>query len=343
MKQKLLTIIVPTYNMETCLSRGLDSLIVDKQIMPLLEVLVVNDGSTDHSSQIAHQYQEKYSNVFHVIDKENGNYGSAINVGLREAHGEYVRIMDADDWYDTPEFANFILELSQMSNIDMILNDYQMVSKEGNVIQNCKYALPYGRINFQEYPEKEYFALPSITYRTQMLRDINYKQTEGISYTDNEWMYYPQCYVKTCQYINCNLYRYFWGREGQTMSPEARKKANPALFKLLKNMIIYAEHIPIYQQSQEGYKRLIDFISHTSLGIYKDYLVNKSNEEYKDTELKEFDDFIAKHNKDIFDELATIAVLKGVPIRYITYWRKHGRRFPVDIFRNLYRRIRYGR
>ena len=68
---KILTIIIPTYNMEKYLRRCLDSLIIDEEGMKQLEVLVINDGSKDSSSQIAHEYQDKYPDTFRVIDKEN--------------------------------------------------------------------------------------------------------------------------------------------------------------------------------------------------------------------------------------------------------------------------------
>lgn len=84
--QKLLTIVIPTYNMQDYLPRCLDSLVLyDGALMEQLEVLVINDGSKDNSSAIAHEYEAKFPNTFRVIDKENGNYGSCINRGLKEA------------------------------------------------------------------------------------------------------------------------------------------------------------------------------------------------------------------------------------------------------------------
>ena len=84
--QKLLTIVIPTYNMQDYLHRCLDSLVLyDGTLMEQLEVLVINDGSKDNSSAIAHEYEAKSPNTFLVIDKENGNYGSCINRGLKEA------------------------------------------------------------------------------------------------------------------------------------------------------------------------------------------------------------------------------------------------------------------
>lgn len=89
--EKLITIVIPTYNMEKYLDKCLTSLIVPDEYMELLEVLVVNDGSKDNSSAIAHRYEDKYPQTFRVIDKENGNYGSYVNRGLKEAAGKYIK------------------------------------------------------------------------------------------------------------------------------------------------------------------------------------------------------------------------------------------------------------
>ena len=109
---KILTLIIPTYNMELYLRYCLDSLLVDEG-MDALEVLVVNDGSRDCSLEIAREYEHKYPQTFKVIDKENGNYGSCVNRGLKEATGKYVKVLDADDSFDTEHFGRFIVRFVQ--------------------------------------------------------------------------------------------------------------------------------------------------------------------------------------------------------------------------------------
>ena len=98
---KILTVVIPTYNMEKYLDRCLTSLIVtNNDLLERLEVIVVIDGAKDRSSEIAHSYQIRYPQTFIVIDKENGNYGSCVNRGVAEATGKYIKILDADDWFD---------------------------------------------------------------------------------------------------------------------------------------------------------------------------------------------------------------------------------------------------
>lgn len=120
---KLLTLIVPTYNMEQYLERCLSSLIIDKKQMSLLQVLVINDGSKDRSSEIAHSFEKKYPNSFTVIDKENGNYGSCFNCGIELAIGKYVRLLDSDDWLNTDGLSDFLNKL-KVIDTDVVVTKY---------------------------------------------------------------------------------------------------------------------------------------------------------------------------------------------------------------------------
>ena len=95
---KILSLVVPTYNMEKYLPACLDS-VTDELIGDSLEVIVVNDGSTDRSPDIIRQYEQKRPDLIKVIDKPNGHYGSCVNAGLAVATGKYFKILDADDWF----------------------------------------------------------------------------------------------------------------------------------------------------------------------------------------------------------------------------------------------------
>ena len=99
---KILSIVIPTYNMEKYLPVCLDS-VTDELVSDRLEVIVVNDGSTDGSLDIIRRYEQKRPDLIKVIDKANGHYGSCVNAGLGIATGKYFKILDADDWFDTSD------------------------------------------------------------------------------------------------------------------------------------------------------------------------------------------------------------------------------------------------
>ena len=94
---KVLTVIVPVYNMEKYIRQCLESLVIG-EALDRIEVLVALDSSKDGSAEIAYEFVEQYPDTFRIIYKANGGHGSAINTGLMMASGEYVKILDSDDW-----------------------------------------------------------------------------------------------------------------------------------------------------------------------------------------------------------------------------------------------------
>lgn len=179
MNSKILTIVIPTYNMEQYLHRCLDSLIVDGGHRDLLEVLVINDGSKDGSSLIAHGYQERYPELFRVIDKENGNYGSCVNRGLREAQGKYVKMLDADDRFFT-EGLTVLLDNLCRQDADLVLTDYLTENLKGKVLSERQYHLVPGRtLDFDEVclaKSLENFQMHGVCYKRRFLLSIGYRQ-----------------------------------------------------------------------------------------------------------------------------------------------------------------------
>ena len=104
---KYLSVAVPCYNVEEFLDQCLSSFADDRLRGPL-EVLIVDDGSTDSTPEIARRYVERYPDIFRLIQKENGGHGSAVNAGIQNATGKYFRIVDGDDWVDTDNLVRFI-------------------------------------------------------------------------------------------------------------------------------------------------------------------------------------------------------------------------------------------
>ena len=219
---KTLTVVIPTYNMEKYLEKSLTSLIVDDKLMQNLEVLIVNDGSKDRSSEIGHDFQNHYPQTFRVIDKENGNYGSCINVGLKEARGKYIKILDADDSFETSNFQEVLGKLDEL-DVDMVITNFETIDENGTVGKVVSRKLSPNKILSIEECGNELSTQPAVAmhatiYKTENLRNIRYHQTEGISYTDEEWMFLPITTVKTLYYIDMIVYLYLVGREGQTVN-----------------------------------------------------------------------------------------------------------------------------
>lgn len=241
--EKLLTIVIPSYNMEKLLPKCIESVLVeDKVLLDLLDIIVVNDGSTDGTSAIGHRYAALHPNSVRVVDKENGHHGSCVNCGLKMARGRFIRILDADDYFDKAAFARYLSKLAYISSdnscIDAVITPYKRVSSDDAEMAAANYELPKDKVldSRNIFDVVRTAVLPSLTYSTEMLRSIDYRQTEGIAYSDTEWYYSPLAAVKKCVYIDEYVYNYFIGREGQSVSVSESIKNFNDLCLLLQNM-----------------------------------------------------------------------------------------------------------
>lgn len=329
---KILTIIIPTYNMEKYLRHCLDSLIVPN--MDKVEVLVINDGSKDSSSAIGHEYQDKYPQTFRVIDKENGNYGSCVNRGLKEATGKYVKVLDADDSFDKEGLRTFI-NILENCNADLVLTDYVIVDEDDKVTSNFSYeehdpSIPENvNFDFVKFINNEgvnfYGQMHGFAYRTQMLIDMGYHQTEGISYTDQEWVFKPITKVKSCLYNPKSVYRYLVGREGQTMN-----KLGKSISQLIKVAFSMTEFYSSNTNKVKEYKKYL--FSQLTTQIEYIYRLALYERAYPLSILQEFDKALSK-NSEVYS-LVENAEWDRFPfhIKYIHYWRNHKQKGLPKIF-----------
>ena len=132
---KLLTIIIPSYNMEAYLEKAVQSLVVERELFDLLDIIIVNDGSKDQTLNIALLYANMYSSSISVIDKTNGNYGSCVNAGIKKAKGAFIKILDADDTFEIEAFKSYLRELllseERKELVDLFVTDGLIVDEFG--------------------------------------------------------------------------------------------------------------------------------------------------------------------------------------------------------------------
>lgn len=320
---KILTIVIPTYNMEKYLDRCLSSLIVKDEQMDNLEVLVINDGSKDRSSEIAHAYETRYPQTFRVIDKENGNYGSCVNRGVSEATGKYIKILDADDWFSSafPSYLSFLEE----HDADLVLSDFDFINMSGNIFRTVFYDLPVGEdLLFQSLlPSASNIWMHAVTYRTQIVRDSGYKQTEGISYTDQEWVFYPMSRVTSVCYFGNALYEYLVGRTGQTIDPSVWIKsssqemlsAGVMLGQFYEEKELIPESVRSYWEARIHYRSKIIY-DH----ILIDAPVSQNSDWYG---LRDYDACLAEKCPSVYEQLDDEIVSPKIPYHYIRDWRSN--------------------
>lgn len=334
--EKILTIIIPTYNMEAYLHKCVDSLIMDDQLMELLEVLIVNDGSTDKTSAMAHDYELRFPDSIRVIDKENGHYGSCVNRGLVEAMGKYVKILDADDWFDTNVLGDFLKFLHERDE-DMIISDYHIVNTEGKVKRAVAFDLPQNTTKeISDFCAKEVFGeiqMHAVAYKKDILIANNYMQTEGLPYTDKEWLFLPVTYMKTFVYFPYALYNYMLGRKGQTVNLDIyHRRVGDRIVgatKMLSQFIEIKDKIPAYSKIFLR-RKLMSRITN----IYKTcILINRDA-----SPLELFDQRLREQDGSIYEEMNKREVHWLFKYEYVRQWRET-QKMPPLIVSLIYRTL----
>ena len=236
MSEIILSVVIPTYNMADYLKRCLDSVTRD-DVPSSLELIVVNDGSTDSSLAIMQEYAGKRPDIVKIIDKSNGHYGSCVNAALKIATGKYFRILDADDWFDTDGLISFINKLIK-TDTDLVISPYrchrnhQTYTVQPKSIDYSKNYSPNDKAIGEKQPFS-LFTMHAFTYKTSLLQNIGLRLTEGICYTDTEYLLYPLSKTHTITFFKDVLYHYDWTREGQSMDKDVYTRNHNHLAKIV--------------------------------------------------------------------------------------------------------------
>lgn len=218
--EKLLSIIIPAYNVEKFLDKTLDS-ICKSRFLDKIEILIINDGSTDNTNKIAEQYANKYSESVVLIDKDNGGHGSTINTGIKMSNGKYIKVVDGDDWVDAGELDKLINVLKD-EKCDLILCSYNIVEEDGkNVNKISDYTLneKVDADFCDDYKEiVKIYHMHAVTFRTECLKSSNKLLTENCFYVDQEYLLFHLSNISTYSYYDFDVYQYRIGRDEQSVS-----------------------------------------------------------------------------------------------------------------------------
>ena len=192
-----------------------------------VEIIVVNDGSSDGTSEVAKKYEEKYPGIVKAVDKENGGHGDAVNTGLVHATGVYFKVVDSDDWVDEEALLKILSAVKGFvdadSKVDMLISNY-VYEKEGvkhKKVMRCS-NLPKDRIfTWKEaghFHKGQYILMHSVIYRTKLLVECGLELPKHTFYVDNIYVYKPLPSVRTLYYMDVDFYRYFIGRDDQSVN-----------------------------------------------------------------------------------------------------------------------------
>lgn len=196
-----------------------------------VEILIVNDGSTkDNTAEIADEYEARYPGICRAIHQENGGHGEAVNAGLRNATGIYFKVVDSDDWVNKEAYMEVLETLRNFvkgkETLDMLISNfvYEKQGAKHKRVMQYRTALPKRELmswkDVKVFMLGQYILMHSVIYRTEMLRECGLELPKHTFYVDNIFVFQPLPYVKTMYYLDVNFYRYFIGREDQSVNEQ---------------------------------------------------------------------------------------------------------------------------
>lgn len=243
-RDKVLTVSIAAYNAKATLPKALDSCLVSGA--ERLEVIVVDDGSTDDTAHVAEEYAARWPEIFRVIRQPNGGYGSVQMTALAQAQGTYFRTLDSDDWFD-PDALTKLLRYLETCSTDAVFTNYCTV--RNNQIQDvfsvCEghkegYVYTYDTLE-QPVLNMEIHAL---NCRTQMLRAAKIQLLPHCSYTDMAYTFLSMAAAQTISFCPVDLYHYRLGRDGQSVSIESYQKHFEDYVKVTEQILDAADLLP---------------------------------------------------------------------------------------------------
>ncbi len=223
---KLLTVVVPCYNSEAYLEGCIRSLLPGGD---RVEILLVDDGSTkDRTPELIDALAAKFPGIIRAVHQPNGGHGEAVNTGLDHASGLYFKVVDSDDHVDRSAYRKILDTLGELTGagetVDMLVSNF-VYDKEGvkhKKVMRYANAFPAGRVftwsEMGSLHMGQYILMHSVIYRTQMLRESGMRLPAHTFYVDNLFVYEPLPYVKKLFYLDVNFYRYYIGREDQSVN-----------------------------------------------------------------------------------------------------------------------------
>ena len=238
------SVIVPVYNVEKYIEKCLDTLV--SQTLDDIEIILVNDGSTDSSKEKIEPYINKYSNI-QYLEKENGGLSSARNFGIKYARGEYIAFLDSDDYIEKNMYED-MYTVAKQNDSDMVECDFiweypnKRKMDKGIIYNNKKEAIEKARV---------------VAWNKLIKREILEKEKiifpEGLRYEDVEFFYKLVPYLNKISFVKKYLVHYVQREDSIANTQDIRTKE---IFNVLDNVLLYYRKEEIY----DNYKEELEYI-----------------------------------------------------------------------------------
>lgn len=307
--KKILTVAIPCYNSADYMGRSIESALLGGEDV---EILIIDDGSSDKTAEIADEYARKYPTIIKAIHQENKGHGGAVNTGIANAQGVFFKVLDSDDWLDDVAYAKILKILKKVVDegheLDLLLSNYiyEKVGRRYKRVMRYKRAMPANRIiswdtcriHFNKF---QYVLMHSVIYRTELLWESKVMLPEHTFYVDNVFLFKPMIHVKKLMYVNADLYHYYIGREGQSVNEQTMvKRIDQQIFVTKELICFFSEHKDINKQM---YKFLLQYLDMTMCVASIICIVSNDKETF--AKKKELWKFLKKTDKKLYRQLRT--------------------------------------
>lgn len=257
---KLLSIVVPCYNSQEYMSKCIESLLIGGEAV---EIIVVNDGSVDDTIKIGREYENKYPTIVKCVDQPNKGHGGAVNTGVKNATGKYFKVVDSDDYLEKNAYMKVLEVLKKHHEegieVDVYISNfvYDKVGVANKKVMSYKNSLkPDVLLTWDDVSRLklgQYILMHSVIYRTEILLKTGLELPEHTFYVDNIYVYIPMQYVETLYYIDVDLYKYFIGRDDQSVNEPIMIKRIDQQIKVNKFMLDNVDYSTIKHKKQRNY------------------------------------------------------------------------------------------
>lgn len=266
--QKLISFVVPCYNSESYMERCINTLLKGKEEV---EIIIVDDGSTDKTGKIADGYKKRYPKIIKVIHKVNGGHGSGVNTGLNEATGKFFKVVDSDDWVDEEALIKVLNKIKALEengqNVDLIICNYIYDHLYDGYQKKMHYRNIFHENTIMKWEETasfktgQYLIMHSLLYKTEVLKKSHLVLPEHTFYVDNLVAFLPLAYVNDICYLDIDFYHYFIGREDQSVNEKVMMSRVDQQIKVTKLIIDSFDLTLIEKKSLKLKKYMIKFLS----------------------------------------------------------------------------------
>ena len=302
---KLLSVAIPCYNSENYMRHAVETLLVGGDDV---EIIIVDDGSSDRTYEIGLELSAQHPGIVRVVHQENAGHGGAVNTGLREATGLYFKVVDSDDWVKEEAFLEALATLKSLvedsAAPDMFICNYvyEKVGEKKKKVIHYRNCMPQDCIftwdDVSHFRTGQFILMHSVIYRTKLLRECGLELPLHTFYVDNIYVYQPLPQVKTMYYKDLNLYRYFIGREDQSVNENNMMKRIDQQLLVTRTIIDLHDLSKLKNRPLRSYmtKYLMIMMTISSVFLIKigteealqkkdelwDYLESKNKKMYKD-------------------------------------------------------------